>query len=106
MAKDTKPLTKSQLMAAIAEDCDLSKKQVAACFESMAKQMKKALGRSGSGKFVVPGLLKVERKKVPARPARQGVPNPFKPGETMDIPAKPATTKVKVRALKGLKDMV
>ena len=37
---------------------------------------------------------------------RKGVPNPFKPGELMDVAAKPATTKVKVRALKNLKDMV
>jgi hypothetical protein len=33
------------------------------------------------------------------------VPNPFKPGELMDIAAKPATTKIKVRALKSLTDM-
>jgi hypothetical protein len=33
------------------------------------------------------------------------VPNPFKPGETMDVPAKPASTKVKLVALKNLKDM-
>jgi hypothetical protein len=33
------------------------------------------------------------------------VPNPFKPGELMDVPAKPAYTKIKVRPLKSLKDM-
>ena len=51
-------------------------------------------------------LIKIEKKKVPARKASRGVPNPFKPGELMDIAARPATTKVKVRALKSLKDMV
>ena len=30
----------------------------------------------------------------------------FKPGEMMDVAAKPAYTKIKVRALKNLKDMV
>jgi len=105
MAKVSKPLTKSQVMAAIADDTGMAKKQVAAVFESLGKQMKKALGRSGPGAFVIPGLVKVEKKKVPARPARTGVPNPFRPGETMDIAAKPASVKVKVRALKGLKDM-
>jgi hypothetical protein len=50
--------------------------------------------------------VKIEKKKVPARPAQKNVPNPFKPGETMDRPAKPASVKVKVRALKNLKDMV
>ena len=41
---------------------------------------------------------------VPARQAQTGVPNPFKPGELMDRPAKPACYKIKVRALKTLKD--
>ena len=36
--------------------------------------------------------VKVEKVKVPARPARKGVPNPFKPGELMDVKAKKATT--------------
>ena len=106
MAKANKPLTKAQVMAAIAEDTGMAKKEVAAVLESLGKQMKKALGRSGPGAFVIPGLVKIEKKKVPARPARKGVPNPFRPGETMDIAAKPASVKVKVRALKGLKDMV
>jgi hypothetical protein len=56
--------------------------------------------------FTLPGLVKIEKKKVPARKARKGVPNPFKPGELMDIAAKPASTKVKVRPLKNLKSMV
>ncbi len=50
--------------------------------------------------------MKIEKKTVPARPAQQGVQNPFKPGELRDIPAKPASSKVRLRALKVLKDMV
>ena len=50
--------------------------------------------------------MKIERKQIPARPAKTGVPNPFKPGELMDVAARPATNKVKVRPLKALKDMV
>jgi hypothetical protein len=45
------------------------------------------------------------KEKIPARKAAKGVPNPFKPGELMDRPTKPAYNKVKVRALKLLKDM-
>ena len=56
------------------------------------------------GEFTLPGLLKIKSVVRPARPARKNVPNPFKPGELMDIPKKPATTRVKVLPLKKLKD--
>jgi nucleoid DNA-binding protein len=101
-----KPLTKTEILNAIAQETELSRKQVSAVLEALAGQIKKSLGNRGPGVFAIPGLVKIEKKKVPARPARKGVPNPFKPGETMDIPAKPATTKIKVRALKNLKSMV
>ena len=106
MAKATKPMTKTEIVTAVADDCDLTKQQVAAVLESLSGQIKKSLGHSGAGVFAIPSLIKIEKKKVPARPARKNVPNPFKPGEMMDVKAKPATTKVKVRALKALKDMV
>jgi len=98
-----KIMKKSELLASIAQECDLTRKQVAAVFEALAKNTKKGLKDSGS--FVLPGLVKIEKKRIPARPARKGVPNPFKPGELMDVAAKPASTKIKVRALKNLKDM-
>ena len=101
-----KPRTKAQIMNAIADDTGLTKKDVEAVFESMQGMIKKDLGRRGPGSFTVPGLMKIEKRTTPARPARKGVPNPFRPGETMDIPAKRASKTVKVRPLKGLKEMV
>jgi nucleoid DNA-binding protein len=98
-----KPPTKTEIMTSIAGETGLSKKQVAEVFESLAGEIKKALSNRGAGAFVIPGLIKIEKKKVAARPAQKGVPNPFKPGELMDRPAKPAYNKVKVRALKNLK---
>jgi hypothetical protein len=56
--------------------------------------------------FQIPGLIKIVRQNVPAKPARKGVPDPFNPGQLRDYPAKPASVKVKVRALKNLKSMV
>ena len=106
MPAEKKALTKSELFSVLAEKCDLSKRQVAEIFEAMSGVIKDSLAKKGPGKFTLPGLLKIERKEIPARPARKGVPNPFKPGELMDVAAKPATTKVKVRPLKGLKEMV
>ena len=62
--------------------------------------------RFSMGEFTLPGLLKIKTVKKPARKARKNVPNPFRPGETMDIAAKPASTQVKVQPLKGLKELV
>ena len=103
-AAPRKPLTKTQLLASIADTTGLPKKQVAAVLEALAAEVERSL--STRGVITIPGLVKVEKKMVPARKAQKGVPNPFKPGELMDRPAKPAYNKVKVRALKLLKDMV
>jgi nucleoid DNA-binding protein len=100
-----KPLTKTQLLANIAAATDVPKKQVVAILDALVAEIRKSLGNMGAGVIAIPGLVKIEKKKVPARPAQMGVPNPFKPGELMDRPAKPAYNKVKVRALKLLKDM-
>jgi nucleoid DNA-binding protein len=98
--------SKSEITNNIADATGLTKKQVASVLEELSNEIKKALSSRGPGVFAIPGLVKVEKKKVPARAAQKNVPNPFKPGEFMDRPAKPASVKVKVRALKNLKDMV
>jgi nucleoid DNA-binding protein len=102
----TKAPTKTEIFTAIAAETQLTHKQVGLVFQALANQIEKNLGKRGPGLFAIPGLVKVEKKHVPARPARKNVPNPFKPGETMNVAAKKATTKVKVRALKGLKDII
>ena len=101
-----KSMTKSEILNAISNETELPRKQVSAVLESLNGQISKSLGRRGPGVFTLPGLIKIEKKKIPARKARKNVPNPFRPGEMMDIPAKPASTKVKVRPLKNLKGMV
>jgi nucleoid DNA-binding protein len=107
MAKASpKAPTQSEVLNNIATATGLSKKQVVAVFEALGAEIKKNITK-GAGVFKLPGgLLKVTKKKVPARPAQKNVANPFKPGEFRDIPAKPASSKVKVVALKTLKDMV
>ena len=105
-AVSKKPLTKTELLNAISEETNLNRKEVGAVLTSLSSQIAKSLGRRGAGAFTLPGLVKIEKKMVPARKARKGVPNPFKPGELMDVAAKRASTKVKVRLLKNLKDMV
>jgi nucleoid DNA-binding protein len=97
--------TKTEVLTAIADATNANKKVVVAVLDALNGEIKKALSARGAGVFTIPGLVKIERKKVPAKPARKGVPNPFKPGELMDVAAKPASTKIKVRPLKNLKEM-
>jgi nucleoid DNA-binding protein len=105
-AAKKKAMSKTELVGRIADSTELTKRDVNSVLESLAEQINRSLGRRGPGVFTLPGLVKIEKKRVPARKARKGVPNPFRPGELMDIAAKPASTKVKVRPLKNLKDMV
>ena len=98
--------TKSAILADIAENTELSKKQVGAVFDELASLIERHVKKGGAGEFTLPGLLKIKTVKKPARKAQKGVPNPFRPGEVMDIAAKPAITRIKVLPLKGLKDFV
>jgi nucleoid DNA-binding protein len=99
-----KPPSKTEILNTIAEKTQLTKQQVSAVLDTLHEEIGRSLSAVGS--FAIPGLVKIEKKVVPAKPARTGVPNPFKPGELRDIAAKPASTKVTVRALKQLKDLV
>jgi nucleoid DNA-binding protein len=99
-----KPMTKSEIVSGITEKTGLAKKDVNAVFEVMAAQIKKSLGKSGTGTYTVPGLMKLVIVRKPATKARKGI-NPFTGEETM-FKAKPARNVVKIRPLKNLKDMV
>ncbi len=99
-----KPRTKSQIFSILAEDCNLSRKEVSHVFDSLEKTMAADLGKRGPHVFTVPGLMKITRKHRPARKAKPGK-NPFT-GEDIMIKARPAHYVVKVRALKKLKEMV
>jgi nucleoid DNA-binding protein len=99
-----KPPTKSEVLAAIAEKTDLTKKDVASVFDELGKLIAKNLSKRGPGAFTVPGLMKCVAKRKPATKARKGI-NPFT-GEEQMFKAKPARTDVKIRPLKALKDSV
>jgi DNA-binding protein HU-beta len=102
MAKKNGAPTKSEVVAQICKDTDLSRKQVAGVFESLNGIIKKSL--RGAGMFTMPGLLKMKVVKKPATKARQGI-NPFTK-EKMMFKAKPASKKVRVLPLKSLKALV
>lgn len=97
-----KPPTKTQIMANIADDTGLAKKDVGAVFDALSDEIAKSL--KGSGQFTIPGLCKITLKDVPAKPKRKGR-NPAT-GEEIWLGPKPASKKLTIRPLKNLKEMV
>jgi len=110
MAKKTtkieKAMGKGEILTELAERTELSRKQVGRVLEEMEALIERHIAKRSVGIFTLPGLMRVKVVATPARPAKKGVPNPFKPGETMDVAAKPASRKVKVLPLKKLKGMI
>ena len=94
--------TKTQILDAVAEATELSRKQVSAVLDELTNVIELHIKKRSVGEFVLPGLLKITTVKKPATKARKGI-NPFTGEETM-FKAKPASTAVKVRPLKKLKD--
>jgi len=103
MANSAKPASKSEVINNIANNTQLSRKQVKSVFDSLSEEIASAVGKKGNGVFAVPGLMKITVIQKPATKARKGI-NPFTKEEVM-FKAKPARKVVKVRALKALKDM-
>ena len=102
----TGAMTKTQMLSDIAESTELSRRQVASVFEALESVIERHVKKGAVGNCTIPGLLKIKTVKKPAQRAKKNVPNPFKPGELMDVKAKPASTRVKILPLKKLKDMV
>ncbi|KAB2642335.1 MAG: DNA-binding protein [Verrucomicrobia bacterium] len=107
MATKLKPikdkLSKTQILEQIATDTGLARKQVAAVLDSLTEVIEAHVKKNAVGEFVLPGLLKISTVRKAAVKARKGI-NPFTK-EEVTFKAKPASTAVKVRPLKKLKDM-
>ncbi len=99
-----KKMTKTQILNEIATSTDLSKAQVGAVLDELESLIERHIRKRAAGEFTLPGLLKIKAAKRPATKKRMGR-NPAT-GEEIVIPAKPATTRVRVTALKKLKDMI
>ena len=99
-----KRYTKTEILDEIANNTEVDRKQVAAVFDELGSIVERHMRKRAAGEFILPGLLKIQALKKAARPARKNVPNPFKPGEFMDVPRKPASNRVKITPLKKLKD--
>lgn len=95
-------LTKSQIVSNIADSTGLTKKEVGAVMDEYHSLIERSIKKRSVGEFTVPGIMKITTVKKPARKARKGI-NPFTGEETM-FKAKPASTAVKIRPLKKLKE--
>ncbi|MDI1253987.1 HU family DNA-binding protein [Thermomonas sp.] len=95
-------LTKSGLIAHIAEVSEVSAKEVRAVLAALEGAMSASVSKKGVGQFTLPGMMKITASKVAAKPKRKGI-NPFTKEEVW-FAAKPASIKLKVRPLKKLKD--
>jgi len=97
-------MTKTGIINEIATNTELSKAQVLAVMEELETLIERHVKKRAVGEFTLPGLLKIKAAKRPATKKRMGR-NPAT-GEEIVIAAKPATTRVRVTALKKLKDMI
>ena len=100
----TTKMTKTAMLNEMAESTGLSKAQVSSVLDELESLIERHIRKRGVGEFTLPGLLKIKAAKRPATKKRMGR-NPAT-GEEIVIPAKPATTRVRVTALKKLKDMI
>lgn len=100
----TKARTKADLYRTLADNTDLTRRQISDVFDVLGAVVKKDLTKGGPGLVNVAGLMKISVQRKSPVPQRQGI-NPFT-GQMTTFKAKPARNVVRVRPLKGLKDMV
>jgi nucleoid DNA-binding protein len=93
---------KTSLTAHLAEVAAVEPKAAKAILAALEATMLASIHKKGMGEFTLPGLLKITAQNVPAKKKRMGK-DPFTGVERM-FAAKPASTKIKTRALKKLKD--
>lgn len=92
----SKPMTKTQLVAAIAQEMGADKKSASGALDAIAAVVAREV--AGGGTVTLPGIGKVVCRSRPQRQVR----NPAT-GETM---TKPADRVVKISIAKSLKDSV
>jgi nucleoid DNA-binding protein len=95
-------LTKSALINLVAEQNDISRDTAKGVLATLESALLGSVHPRGAGEFTLPGLIKITLRKVPARKAGTLVRNPAT-GEMIAGTAKPASVRVKIRALSKLK---
>lgn len=94
--------TKVALATHLAVQSGVEPKAVKAVMAALEATILGSVHKKGLGEFTLPGLLKIGAQKIPAKKKRFGK-DPFT-GEERWFDPKPATVRIKARALKKLKD--
>lgn len=92
----SKPMTKTQLIATLAEELGADKKSAGAALDAIAAVVSREVANGGA--VTLPGIGKVACRERPERMVR----NPA----TQEMVKKPADRQVKVTIAKALKDLV
>lgn len=102
--KNTVSFTKQKLFQHLAKKTGLSKKNINSVFDELLNTIHDHIKDNGPGKFTLPGLFKLTTKFIPEQEEKIGV-NPFTKKE-MIFKYRPATKKIKIKALKNLKNLI
>ena len=102
-ASKPKSISKSDILNALAESTNQSRKEIGAVLEALEALISSNIAK-GPGIFTLPGLLKIYVHSRPATKERTGT-DP-RTGQPRVYPAKPAKKVVKVKALKKLKELI
>jgi len=96
------PFTKAALVAHVASRAGVETKTAKAVLAALEETILGSVHGNGAGEFTLHGLVKITVQQVPEKKKRFAR-DPFT-GEERWFPAKPATQRVKLRALKKLRD--
>lgn len=100
-------MTQSAVISELAEVNEMARSDVKYFLDTLLEITVRELNlrsKSAPGKILIPGICRIVAKKKPATKARKGI-SPFTKKECM-FKAKPATTVVKIRPVKALKDAI
>lgn len=104
VAPAKKRRSRGDVIKQIAAGTELKTGKVREVFEALTAIISADLGKAGCGEFNFNGLVKLRTVNKPATKARKGR-NPFT-GEEIMIKAKPASRKVRARALRTLNNLI
>ena len=101
---EAKRMSKTQLIAELAEKAQLEKKQVVGVLDQLLQLVERELGKNGPGEIQIPDLVKLKVKIVPGRAEHVGL-DPFTK-QQRTFPAKSESRKVRATPAKRLKDLL